>query len=346
MDLNNPYTLSQDLSTNKVNPNVLNCGTGYHWDYYLKKCVADCPTGYHNDSITGACVVTGGGTGIIVSYAGVNITYFSNSHILSFNNTSDVNTVLNQLDADYENYNEAYENQYPNYTALQLDSLDSVNNFDELRTYRDFEGQFAAYTSQRAVLENIETTWMNNNFTGPDPDSIDYTIDNSENAICNSNYQVMIAGSTYQWTSSGLVVVGLQSASSNAQTGCFTNRHRKIPYFTPDQARKVEIKVAVNFCILRGEAKGKVVSYKRKSNGGYKHSRLDLEVNAQGNIYDDSNCLGLVQVGPRTPAQGYLKRRELKTYIRFTDQTYTESGQFQAGFLCPSLGFSGTVTLL
>jgi hypothetical protein len=62
MDLNNPA--SQNLnSTGKVSPNVLDCGTGYHWDYYLKKCVDDCPTGYHNDSITGACVVDGGGGG-------------------------------------------------------------------------------------------------------------------------------------------------------------------------------------------------------------------------------------------------------------------------------------------
>ena len=64
MDLNNPATSQNQLK--KVDPNVLDCGTGYHWDYYLKKCVADCPTGYHNDSITGACVVDGGGGGGIV----------------------------------------------------------------------------------------------------------------------------------------------------------------------------------------------------------------------------------------------------------------------------------------
>lgn len=44
----------------KAIPNVPQCGTGYTWDYYLKKCVPVCPTGYHKDSITGACVVNGG----------------------------------------------------------------------------------------------------------------------------------------------------------------------------------------------------------------------------------------------------------------------------------------------
>ena len=64
MDLKTPE--SQNLSsTEKVNPDVLQCGAGYQWDYYLGKCVPVCATGYHNDSITGACVVNGGGSGNI-----------------------------------------------------------------------------------------------------------------------------------------------------------------------------------------------------------------------------------------------------------------------------------------
>lgn len=56
-NLINPAETAQSLNSKKVSPNVLECGTGYHWDYYLGKCVQDCPTGYHNDSITVACVV-------------------------------------------------------------------------------------------------------------------------------------------------------------------------------------------------------------------------------------------------------------------------------------------------
>lgn len=63
MDLNNPAATTQNLNSKKVNPDVPECGSGYHWDYYLKKCVQDCPSGYHNDSITGACVINGGGGG-------------------------------------------------------------------------------------------------------------------------------------------------------------------------------------------------------------------------------------------------------------------------------------------
>lgn len=45
MDLNNTGEISLN-ETKKVNPDVPYCGTGYHWDYYLKKCVTnDCPSG-------------------------------------------------------------------------------------------------------------------------------------------------------------------------------------------------------------------------------------------------------------------------------------------------------------
>lgn len=54
---------SAQISASKIKPYVLQCGSGQHWDYYLHKCVNDCPTGYHNDSITGACVIDGGGGG-------------------------------------------------------------------------------------------------------------------------------------------------------------------------------------------------------------------------------------------------------------------------------------------
>lgn len=329
-------------------PNVVQCNPGYHWDYYLHKCVQDCPTGYHNDSITGACVVNGGGPNMYITYAGVQIGYYTSTHLLSFNTTTDVNTVLNQLDSDYETYNTNYENQYPNYTADQLDSMDSVNNFDDLRTYRNFEASFPGYVSERANIENIETTWINNSFTGLDPDSVDYTIDNSDNAICNNNYEVIIAGTTYQWTSNGFDVVGAGPAFViNSASGCYTNKHKKLPYYNSNNTRKGDIKVAVNNWFVRGEGKGKVVCYKKKSSGGWKRSRLDVEVNASGNIYNDNSCIGLTQVDLRKPPQGYLKRRSVKVIARFTppDKAYYEPGQFSAGFWCNSLGFGGAVSL-
>ncbi|MBN9349665.1 MAG: hypothetical protein J0H55_03190 [Chitinophagaceae bacterium] len=57
-NLRDDFSSSQNLS-GKVIPNVPQCGAGYHWDYYLQKCVVNCQEGYHNDSTSGSCVVDG-----------------------------------------------------------------------------------------------------------------------------------------------------------------------------------------------------------------------------------------------------------------------------------------------
>lgn len=346
---NMQQTDNQNLA-GKVTPDVPYCGMNSHWDFYLRKCVDNCPTGYHNDSITGACVVDAGGGGVplIVSYAGVDITYYPGNHTLSFNNSSDVNTVLNQLDSDYEQYNTTYENQYPNATDLQLDSLDSVNNFDQLRTYENFEENFPGYISERSIFDNNETTWLNNNMTGPDPDSLDYTVDNSENAICNNNYQFIIAGTTYQWTSTGLITVGgLQSPIVNSPDGitgsCFTN-YRIAHYFpTNYTTRRCKLKVAINDCLIRGSAKTKAKSFRKKSNGHWVHSRIGLQVNIAGTDFMGSNCSPLLNINK---TKGYKTRVELKVVDReASGASWTESGQMQGTFYTHYSGITGNIIL-
>lgn len=52
-------TAASNSSNASANPNTPYCDPGYHWDFFLSKCVPICSTGYHNDSITGACVPDG-----------------------------------------------------------------------------------------------------------------------------------------------------------------------------------------------------------------------------------------------------------------------------------------------
>lgn len=49
--------LCGDIAARKIQPNVLPCDEGYHWDYTLHKCVPNnCPTGYHWDPSSYSCV--------------------------------------------------------------------------------------------------------------------------------------------------------------------------------------------------------------------------------------------------------------------------------------------------
>jgi hypothetical protein len=327
----NSQDSSGAASSSNISPKDIACNPGYYFDYYLGKCVPICPAGYHNDSITGACVLN---APTYVSYAGVRIGYYIGNHTLSFSSVADVNTVLNQLDSDYEQYNTAYENRYPNYNPNQMDSIDSINNFDNLLTYENFEANFSGYISERSSLYNIESTWLNNNMEGIDPDSIDLTYDNSENAICNNTYMVMIAGSTYQWTTSGFVQTG-GAMSPQSATTCFTNRTKWAkPLVVSNRAFRV--KAAINYYIVRSSAHGKVVSYKQ-SNGKWKRSRYDLSVGVAGTIYAP-DCSTTTQIDLINPASGYKDRRELA--VRYgtwgiTSAYYTRTGLLGASFLTP-----------
>lgn len=146
---------------------------------------------------------------IMVTYAGVPITYEPNGCILKFNSLADVNTVINQLNADYDSYNDDYDSQYPNLTEDQLDDMDEQNGFDEFQKFKDFEAMFGGFCSKRAEIESVENTWLANSFTGTDPDDIDLTFDDAENTIFNNNYSFKVGNDVYQLTSTGIYKNGI-----------------------------------------------------------------------------------------------------------------------------------------
>jgi hypothetical protein len=162
---------------------------------------------YSTQGFNGGC-----GNEITATYAGVTITYEANSNILRFNSTQDVNTVLSQLDADYDYHNDTYEDQYPNLTAEQLDAMDAQTGFDQFKPFRDFENLFPGFSTKRAQIENTEITWLNNNFGGLDPDDIDLTFDNAANTIFNADYSFKVGNDVYQLTSTGLDINGTLQA--------------------------------------------------------------------------------------------------------------------------------------
>lgn len=141
------------------------------------------------------------------TYAGVFIVFEVSNNILRFNSLANANTVLEQLNIDYEEYNDDYDSNFDTtLTTDQLDSIDVVNGFDEFQPFKDFENLFPGYSSKRSEVESVENTWLANNFSGTDPDNIDLTFDDAENTIFNSNYSFKIGNDVYQLTSSGLYI--------------------------------------------------------------------------------------------------------------------------------------------
>src|SRR5205814_9770539 len=136
--------------------------------------------------------------------------------------------------------------------------------------FRKFESQFACFKSKRAELESIENAWVDQDFTGTDPDELDYTIDDAENTLYNVNYQIKIGGSTYEMRSDGLYDItggGIRHSSTNSgskiQGLCFTNKTMTKFFPDTDPNRRYKLKVAIHSIIIRSSAKGKVVSFKK-----------------------------------------------------------------------------------
>jgi hypothetical protein len=156
-----------------------------------------------------ACGAAASLSTIAATYAGAAVVFDMQTNMLKFNSTADVSAVLNQLDIDYETYNDNYENQYPNLTADQLDALDQQNGFDQFKPYKDFENLFSGFYSKRAEVENIENAWVSNNFTGADPDDTDLTFDDALNTIFNGTNSFKIGNSVYQLTATGMYIDGV-----------------------------------------------------------------------------------------------------------------------------------------
>lgn len=129
-DLTNSPSTSQNLNSGKkVKPNVLDCGSGYHWDFYLHICEVDCPSGYHNDSITGACTLTGNGNG------------GNNSNLSVTTNSNNPEENVGQT------HNTGMSAVMPNYSNGTLEPT-GANSF--------------AFTKAYLYSENYDTTTINN----------------------------------------------------------------------------------------------------------------------------------------------------------------------------------------
>ena len=68
----------------KIKPQVVDCGSGYHWDFNLRQCVPNCPSGYTYCPALGTCVPNGscttGGNDIDKFMASTDFISFKNSN--------------------------------------------------------------------------------------------------------------------------------------------------------------------------------------------------------------------------------------------------------------------------
>jgi hypothetical protein len=159
----------------------------------------------------------------------------------------------------------------------------------------------------------------------------------------------MISGTTYQWTPSGLIAVGGIQAQSQQQfssysSSCFTNSKTVQDYYNSNNTRRCKLKVKIFQIPFSAGMRSKVVSFRKKSNGHWKRSRLDVETTVQGSLYDNNCVLIANNVSKREPASGYRTRIELKAVYK-SSWANTFTGYVSGSFVCPSQGMSGSIPI-
>lgn len=284
------------------------------------------PCGNNNCGLGIVCVVQP------IQYAGITIYYEPNFNngmgVLRFNSIEDITQVISYMDREDENYNTNYENQYADYTPDQLDEIDEINGFDPMHIYRSFENQFPGFISARKNIEIVENAYLDNNFTGADPDDIDFTADDAENSILNSINAYKIGNDIYQVKEDGVykndimfienIVEEGGSITSRPRKPCIRGRISKSLDNYYGGSVKVKLKVAFNSIILRSSGKGKVVWFKKNRRDKWKRSRAELSIATSGNVYYNNCTPYQLQnpVGDRNPQSGYKKRSQLKAVWR------------------------------
>lgn len=251
-------------------------------------------------------------------YGGVSISYYSSTGMLKFNSAADIATVLDKLESDYETYNTNYENQFPTYTADQLDVQDSISNFNQWQPVEAFEALFTGFLSKRKDLDNKENTWLNTYTDITDannPDSLDYSSDYAANAVANVSNKFIVGTETYEFKQHNLFkngepweddAVGEPAFASTSTSGasiaaisfcsyCALCRNweregkMSLPWTATD-GRVWKFKKVIAIRGISGDARGHVkatIKCFRKVGSKYKKKRAYVSLQMQGSVFSN-----------------------------------------------------------
>lgn len=153
--------------TEKVDPGVPDCGTGYHWDYTLSQCVEDCPAGYTYCPVLGYCIPS---TQTCASPTNTPLTVVAN-----YNNPNEIVGQKHNsgMDAVMPYYNDGnleptaanlfpYTNSYASSQGYDTTAINSSNNY-LLQNYGAFyqQSDVAALANQMYSNGAISMTAKN-----------------------------------------------------------------------------------------------------------------------------------------------------------------------------------------
>lgn len=228
--------------------------------------------------------------------------------LLMFNSLEHFQSVYECLEDELEAHCDAMENANANLSDEDYNDLIESTGWDESQPLADFEAT-ASHRSYRMEMENAEDLWLANGATGPHPDESAITDDEILATILSSTRGFIIGNVLYYYGETGTLytledytcqaLTALQADPVQAmatfskisiwagpQTGSCENWDKDDGVNNYSIGRKYKWHHSFKYypwgTVIHGNAK----SYKKKTFGGWKKYRTNIEINPYGDHYD------------------------------------------------------------
>lgn len=198
---------------------------------------------------------------------------------LKFTDLNHYKEVLECLESQVETHNDAFETENSAMTPEQMDDYAEQIGFNEWQPLLDFESNFNFLSRRELVATNIQI-WLDNpvlDFEN-DPDLVDGGINPILRTLLNTNGDVVIGGTTYNFfrnppLNHECFKVGYKSDKAQYNNG--QNQFKMILY-------------ANSLNPIVWSVQTSVTNYKKKSNGNWALARTRLFIQVGGSVRDTS----------------------------------------------------------
>ena len=202
-------------------------------------------------------------------------------------------------------YNDAYEAQYPNATAEELDELDVLNGFDHHGSYIEFENE-KGFSSLRAKIEREVDAWLESSNADrmnwdDNPEVSTPVIDAAIRTLFNTNGEVLIGGRVITDAYFG----EQDDPARRIWDECAFSRTHWLPKNFGNH--RIVVRVGVRSNPVKSKAFGKVIHYERKNNK-WKRRRGKIRVTVSGPSYN-GECVLMPASQNWYKYKSYKKRR-------------------------------------
>jgi rubrerythrin len=219
------------------------------------------------------------------------------------------------LEQEVEDYNDAYEAQYPvETTAAQLDSLDDLYGFNEWQPLVQFESQ-KSFVSLRSIVEAQSNQWLSTqnsetiNFDN-DPDELCPIMDEVERSLFNADGLVKIGNDIVSIQENADQSMAIGDCCAWLKRTRQTFGYEQDPYLYD---RRVVAKIKIRSYLIHSTLKASLKHYKIVD-GKYKKRRANMKLSIFGIGFMPETCQPSLQQWVKF--KDYKKRRTRRIHDR------------------------------